>query len=269
MASPKIETIFVRENITAKVLVKGEGKPLVFLHGAGGNNWDSYLEELSKQYKVYAPYMPGTGGSTGNEELQGWWDLVLYYYELFDALGLEQVDVIGHSFGGMLAAEIASTDPKRVKNLLLIAAVGLWIDQTPVTDVFSLVNTPDELLAKMFVDVNSDAAKAFSTLPEDPKERVEAIVENLTALTEAGRYMWPIPDKGLSRRIHRLTANTCIVWGEKDALVPVEYAYEYQRKIPGATVKIIENTSHYPQAEKLEEVLNATIDFLSLATVTK
>ncbi|MGG0718007.1 alpha/beta hydrolase [Robertmurraya massiliosenegalensis] len=267
MSSPKIETITVRDNITAKVLIKGEGQPVVFLHGAGGNVWDPYLEELSKHYKVYAPYIPGHGGSTGNDQLQGWWDLVLYYYELFDALGLETVDVIGHSFGGMLAAEIASTDPKRVKNLVLICAVGLWIDETPVTDVFSLVNTPDVLLTKMFADVNCDAAKAFSTMPENEEQRIEAIVENLIALTEAGRYMWPIPDKGLSRRIHRLTANTCIVWGDKDALVPVDYAYEFHKKIPGSRIEIIENTSHYPQAEKLEDVVNKTIGFLSSTPV--
>lgn len=269
MSSPKIETVSVRENIIAKVLVKGEGQPVVFLHGAGGNNWDPYLEELSKHFKVYAPFIPGTGGSTGNEELRGWWELVLYYDELFDALGLERVDVIGHSFGGMLASEIASTHSKRVKNLVLICPAGLWIDETPVLDVFSYVNTPDVLLEKMFVDVNSNAAKAFSTLPEDPEERIEAIVQNLTSLAEAGRYMWPIPDKGLSRRIHRLTANTCIIWGDKDAIIPVDYAYEFHRKIPGSKVTIIENTSHYPQAEKLEDVLNTTIDFLTAATVAK
>lgn len=269
MSSPKIETVKVRDNITAKVLVKGEGEPVVFLHGAGGNVWDPYLEELSKQYKVYAPFIPGHGGSTGNTELQGWWDLVLYYYELFDALGLETVDVIGHSFGGMLAAELASTDPKRVKNLILIAAVGLWIDETPVTDVFSYVNTPDVLLEKMFVDLDCDAAKAFSTLPENEEQRIEAIVENLIALAEAGRYMWPIPDKGLDRRIHRLTANTCIIWGDKDALVPVDYAYEFYKKIPGSKVEIIENTSHYPQAEKLEDVVNKTVEFLSTSPVAK
>jgi pimeloyl-ACP methyl ester carboxylesterase len=267
MTSPQKLTVQVRDNITAKVLVKGQGEPLVYLHGAGGNVWDSYLEELSKHYKVYAPYIPGTGGSNGNEVLHGWWDLVLYYYELFDALGLETVDVIGHSFGGMLASEIASTDPKRVKNLILIGAAGLWIDENPMVDVFSLVNTPQELLERMFVDTNSAAAKAFTTLPENEEERIEAIVENLTSLAEAGRYMWPIPDKGLSRRIHRLTANTCIVWGEKDGLIPVDYAYEFYKKIPGSKVEIIENTSHYPQAEKLEEVLNTTIDFLSSSTV--
>ena len=267
--SPIKETVQVRDNITAKVLVKGEGKPVVFLHGAGGLIWDAYLEELSKSYKVYAPFMPGTGGSTGNEELHGWWDLVLYYYELFDALGLESVDVIGHSFGGMLASELASTDPKRVDNLVLICPAGLWLDDTPMPDVFSYVNVPDQLMAMMFVDVNSPAAKAFATLPEDEEERINAIVENLTALAEAGRYMWPIPDKGLNRRIHRLSANTCIVWGDKDMIIPVDYAYEFHKKIPGSKVEIIENTSHYPQAEKLEEVLKATTSFLAASPVAK
>lgn len=269
MSLPDLLTVPVREGIVSKVLVKGKGKPVVFLHGAGGLKWDRYLEELSKQYQVFAPYHPGTGGSQGNKLLKNWWDLVLYYYDLFDALELESVDIIGHSFGGMVASELASTDPKRVNNLLLIGAAGLWREDVPLTDVFTFTHLPEQLFEKMFVDVNSPAAQFVMTMPEDPKELNQAIIESLTALSEAGKYMWPIPDKGLRNRIHRIRANTCIVWGDQDGLIPVEYAHEFQKKIPGSQVKIVENASHYPQLEQLPVVLETTLDFLEADYITK
>jgi pimeloyl-ACP methyl ester carboxylesterase len=247
----------------AKVLVAGEGKPVVFLHGAGGLKWDPYLEELAKEYKVYAPYFPGSEGTKRSIELdlRNLWDLVLYYCDLLDALGLESVDIIGHSFGGMLAAEIASTDPKRVKKLILISAAGLWNEEYPI-QLSTLTSPPQEMLPKLFYDVNSSLAQAAVTMPEDPEERMKAVLEQQIVLAEMLGYLWPIPDKGLNRRLHRIRANTCIVWGEKDGLIPVRYAYDFQKKIPGSKVEIIANASHLPQLEQLSSVLNITSSFL-------
>ncbi|MET3504000.1 alpha/beta fold hydrolase [Halalkalibacter oceani] len=270
MAVPAVETVNVRDNISAKVLIAGEGKPLVYLHGAGGLQWDGYLDRLAEHYKVYAPYHIGTGGSLGKDEIRDWWDLVLYYYELFDALGLEQVDIIGHSFGGMVAAELAATNPERVTNLVLVCAAGLWLDEAPVKDVFTMLNTPDVLFQHLFADLHSPAAQAFANAaPEDERERIDFMVAQNTAAAEAAKFMWGIPDKGLSRRIHRVKANSCIIWGAKDALVPVDYAYEYHKKLPGSQVVIMENSGHYPQAEELDAVVDATLQFLQAAHVTK
>lgn len=269
MSLPELKTVPVREGIEAKVLVKGTGKPVVFLHGAGGLKWDAYLDELANHYQVFAPYHPGLAGSTGNTELKNWWDLVLYYYDLLDALDLGTVDVIGHSFGGMVASELASTDSKRVNNLVLICAAGLWNDAVPVTDVFTFTHLPEQLFEKMFADVNSPAAQFVKSMPEDQDELMKALIEQQIAMAEAGKYMWPIPDKGLSRRIHRVQANTCIVWGEKDGLVPVDYAYEFHKHIPGSKVEIFENASHYPHLEELSSVVKVTLDHLASNYVTK
>ncbi|WP_158735742.1 alpha/beta fold hydrolase [Alteribacillus sp. YIM 98480] len=259
-----------RPNVTGKVLIAGEGEPLVFLHGAGGLVWDPYLEKLSEHYKVYAPYHPGTGGTIGSEEIRDWWDLVLYYYDLFDELKLDTVNVIGHSFGGMVAAELAATDPKRVNQLVLLSATGLWMEDVPSTDVFTLTNTPDALFAAMFVDPESSAAQVMKELPEDPDEQLKALVENRMSLAETSKYMWPIPDKGLSRRIHRIQAETCIIWGEKDGLIPVDYAYEFKRLIKNAKqVNVFENASHFPQLEELDKTVKTTRDFLASKSAVK
>jgi len=162
----------------------------------------------------------------------------------------------------MLAAEVASADPKRVNKLILINAVGLWNEEYPI-DVSMLTAPPQELLPKLFYDADSAFAQAAATLPEDPDERLKAAIEQQIVLAETIRYIWPIPDKGLSRRIHRIRANTCIIWGEKDGFAPVQYAYDFQQKISGAQVNIVKDAAHLPHVEQLSNVLGITRSFLA------
>ena len=86
-------------------------------------------------------------------------------------------------------------------------------------------------------------------------------------LAEALSFMWPLPDKGLSRRLYRIKADTTIVWGKEDQIVPPAYAYEFQKKIPDSNVVMLEKTAHYPQLEQLEKVLKISNDLFSLELV--
>jgi pimeloyl-ACP methyl ester carboxylesterase len=76
----------------------GEGDPVVFSHGAGGLMWDPFLDALAEGHRVIAPQHLGSGDSQGIEHLYDIFDLVLYYAELFDVLGLPEFSLIGHSF---------------------------------------------------------------------------------------------------------------------------------------------------------------------------
>ena len=96
-----------------------------------------FLDDLSGQFTVYAPAHPGTASDPDAvRNIRGLWELVLYYYELFDNLGLRSPAVVGYSFGGggMVAAEVAATNPERVSKLFLMASIGLWRDDHPVQD---------------------------------------------------------------------------------------------------------------------------------------
>ena len=128
----------------------------MFFHGPWGFVRDNFLDSLAQDHTVYVPEHPGTtpGDSDAVKSLDDLWDLVLDYYELFDQLGLEAPDVVGHSFGGMVAAEIAATNPKRVKRLVLLSPLGLWRDDAPVKNWMSI---PEE-----------DVAKAAFYAPEGP-----------------------------------------------------------------------------------------------------
>src|SRR5581483_10015488 len=118
-----------------RLFAKGAGDPLVFLHGGAGlPEWPSWLDTLAERFLVLAPQHPGFGESTGLEHLDGFLDLTLYYLDLFDALDLRRPVLIGHSFGGNIAAEIAAINPERVERLVLIAPTGLWQDEDPIPD---------------------------------------------------------------------------------------------------------------------------------------
>src|SRR5689334_24911194 len=102
-------TVSVWQNkVLSHVKIAGSGPPLVFLHGAGGLIWDEFLTRLAEHHTVYAPEHPGTsiGDPDAIQSIDNVWDLVVYYYELFDALGLRSPIVVGQSFGGMMAAEL-------------------------------------------------------------------------------------------------------------------------------------------------------------------
>lgn len=252
----------VRDGLfNVELLQGGSGEPLLFLHGSGGVRHGPYLDMLAERFTVYAPSHPGFGESTGIEELDDIIDLALFYHDLLDELGLESVHVLGHSLGGMLGAELAALCQHRVRKLVLSNPVGLWRDDEPVVDFFAL--TPSEYLSHMLHDVDASPAKEAFATPESPEEAMEAMYQRLQSFSAAGKFLWPIPDKGLKRRIHRIKAQTLIVWGESDRLVPPSYAEDFQSKITDSRVAILSECAHVPMLEKPDEFVSLVAEFLT------
>src|SRR3954466_1311976 len=230
--------------IRARVLVAGTGSPVLFLHGAGGLFWDPLLEALAGEHTVYAVEHPGGAGSDALEHLPGIWELVLFYDELLDRLGLDAVDVVGHSFGGMVAAELAAKSPRRgsrlgavaplrVSRLVLIAPIGFWRDDHPIPDIAGI--PPESLPALVLADPTGPLAATLTPPMDDPQARFEAAMLMASVL----HFIWPIPDKGLRRRIHRISAPTLLVWGEQDGLVHPAYAEEFTSRLRESRLETI------------------------------
>jgi len=240
----------------------GNGAPVVFLHGAGGPAWDPFLDDLAEHFTVYAPSLPGTEGDPDAvREIRGLWELMLHYYEVFDQLGLDSPAVIGHSFGGMLAAELASTNPERVSKLVLISSIGLWRDEQPVGDWMKL--TPDELMPLVFYEPEGKIATELLRMPEDEIEKQDEEIRRSWALACSAAFIWPIPDKGLTRRIHRVKAPGLIIWGKQDGLVPPIYADDFKTLLPNSEILTVDKAAHVPQLERQDVVSPAVIKFLS------
>jgi pimeloyl-ACP methyl ester carboxylesterase len=263
MTTSELRTIPVwRDQVHIRVQSKGRGPALVFFHGSWGLTWDPFLDELARSFTVYAPEHPGTSPGRPDDVyvLDGVWDLVLCYDELLDGLGLSRAALVGHSFGAMMACEVAAAYPSRASHLVLIDALGLWRDDTPIPNWMLMHH--GELVSHVFRDPEGEAAGLLFATPEDADARVMARVGLHWAMGATGKFLWPIPDKGLKKRIHRIQAPTLLVWGKDDRLVPMVYAEEFAKRIAGARVEIVDQAGHAPHLEQPETVARLVRGFL-------
>ena len=249
--------------VPLRVHVKGQGPAVVFFHGPWGLTWDPFLEALARSFAVYAPEHPGTtlGEPDTVQHVDSLWDLVLCYDELLEHLGLTEAMLVGHSFGGMVACEVAALRPSRVRRLVLIDPIGLWRDDAPVTNW--MLMAPQDLPGYVFREPQGSAAKALFSIPEDLEEAALARTRLTWAMGSTGKFIWPIPDKGLKKRIHRIAAPTLLVWGQDDRLVPILYAEVFARKLSRARVEVVAGTGHAPHMEQPETVARLVQAFSS------
>ena len=248
--------------VRLRVLSKGKGPALLFFHGPWGLHWSPFLDALAEHYTVHAPEHPGTtpGAPDDIGHLDNLWDLVLCYDELLDALGLESASFVGHSFGAMVACELAAAYPRRAGKLVLIDPIGLWRDDAPVTN-WMMLNT-QEMAGHIFRDPAGAAARALFAQPDDETARINAQVGLTWSMGATGKFIWPIPDKGLKKRIHRVKAPTLLIWGAEDRIVPPVYAEEFARQIAGATVETVKEAGHAPHLEQAAAVAESVRGFL-------
>lgn len=241
---------------TVEVLEGGEGAPLLFLHGAGGVPlWEGVLPLLAREYRVYAPLLPGFGRSTGLDALDDQLDLFFHCFDVMEALGIERPYVVGESMGGWIAAEMAALRPREVGRLALAAPIGLWRDDAPVYDMFGAM--VHEMVPYLFADAASPPAQrmlALTSLFSDKDDRTEEQIETLIALARGFRtcakFLFPIPEHGLEKRLPRIVAPTLIVWGTADRFVSSRYAAIFHERIEGAELAMIEHAGHLVGLER-------------------
>ncbi len=230
----------------------GHGPDLVWLHGLHGVRPDDpVIAALSERHRVIAPLAPGFNDIEELDDVRDVHDLALHYDDILEALGLGQVKLVGHSFGAMIAAELAAHVPKRVDRLVLISPFGLWRDDHPVADLFARPYAAiDQILWRDGVPKGPLAAPLGP--PDDPIEQAVALVQ---AMTSVAKFIWPIPDKGLRRRLPRVKAATLVIFGAEDTFVPAIYADEFAETIAGARRAVIPEAAHMVVYERTATVL--------------
>jgi pimeloyl-ACP methyl ester carboxylesterase len=227
----------------------GQGHPVLWLHGFEGHPGDApYLRRLAETRTVIAPEHPGFGESEGLAAMQDITDQALHFRRVIRSLGARRVDVVGHCLGGMFAAELAAISPHLVRRLILVGSYGLWDDANPLPDAFSLA--PPAFAAAKWA--KPEAAPATT---EDPIARQR----NLGSAT---KFLWPIPDRGLIRRLPFIEAPTLVLHGAQDGLVPPAYGQRLAALIPNAGFQAIEGAGHMPMLEAEDAFTNAVTSFL-------
>jgi pimeloyl-ACP methyl ester carboxylesterase len=259
----RTETIAVRDGMfQVETRCAGSGEPLVWLHHSGGHqDWFPFLDKLSEKYMVFQPNHPGWGASTGLDQIDDIIDFAVFYLDYFDAIKAKQPYLIGHSLGGMVAAEIASLDRDSVRKLVLCDPCGLWSDDHPAPDFFTM-QLP-ELVAANVHKPESMALLGPAIDRENREAMARAMFERQKSLASAAKFLWPIWDKGLKKRIHRITAPTLIVWGEHDGIVPAAYAEDFHKLIPGSKVAMFPDSGHMPMFEEPDKFVKLVTDFLA------
>lgn len=244
-------------HVPVRYLEGGSGQPLVFLHGAGGvTAEDPFVAKLAESFHVYAPLLPGYGDSEEGPSIRDMLDFTLHSWDVVKALGLKDPILVGHSMGGMIAAEMAAIAPNDVSRLALICPAGLWLDDHPIPDVFSTL--PFEMPALLFHDAVAGAAQMTAGLALDDPEFLQAyLVANARQLGMAGKILFPIPERGLAERLYRVSAKTILVWGDSDKLIPPVYAQAFKAKIAGSQLVSIPEAGHVVHWEKTDAVVEA------------
>jgi pimeloyl-ACP methyl ester carboxylesterase len=262
VAAVKSRHVETRKGTRCRVLEGGSGAPLLFLHGAGGLLADNpFLDELARRYAVFAPEWPGYGESTGEDLLEDMLDFALHGWDLADALGLSRPHLVGHSMGGMIAAEMACLAPRDPGKLVLAAAAGLWLDEHPIPDIFALL--PYQFADLLFHDpARGQALLTGGADLSDMEALKDFYLGNQRRLSMAGKILFPIPNRRLSKRLYRLSAPTVVLWGASDRLIVPAYARRWAELIPGARVTTLPEAGHMLPYEQPDAFARAVADFL-------
>ena len=225
----------------------GSGAPLLFLHGGGGVGiWLPCMAQLAKKFDVIVPEHPGFGASDTPAWLDTVGDLANFYLEFLRQLDLRGVHLIGSSLGGWIAAELAVRNTARLASLTLVGAAGIQVKDVEQVDPF--LRSDEQRIRDLFYD--QDLAEAVVVASERP-ELEDAALKNW--MTTAKLSWQPRNhDPQLQKWLHRIDVPTLLIWGEHDRLFPKDYAFAYQRLIPGSKAVIIPECGHLPQVEKAD-----------------
>jgi pimeloyl-ACP methyl ester carboxylesterase len=237
----------------------GEGRPIVFLHGASGFAPEHpFVALLSARHRLIAPSHPGFGASSLPDWIDAVVDIACIHLELLDRLGLDQVDVIGCSIGGWIAAELASMSPWTVRRLVLVGPVGVKTgpaDRLDIPDIFALPQGDVEKL------LFHDPERMRSDLARLSDEQLAVSVRNRETLA---LLVWEpyMHNPKLPHRLHRVTAPTLFMRGASDGLVSAEYLAAYARLLPNAHAATIAAAGHAPHLEQPEAFARTALGFI-------
>lgn len=229
-----------------KIKEDGEGRPLLFLHGAGGASWNPLLQKLAQRRRVLAPEHPGFGAPPP-DWMKSVGDLAFFYLDVLDRLGVGKVDLVGHSLGGWTAAEIAVRNTSRLRSLVLMAPAGLSDPDVAYGDIFAW--TPEEAARNQVFDqkLAEERLKARAGQGKEGAAHGKVTVKRLA-------FEPRLHNPQLGHWIHRIDVPTLLVWGREDKIVPHALHRQWLPNIDGARLVTIAECGHAMHTEKPGEV---------------
>ena len=237
----------------------GTGEPLVMLHHSFGNpGWMPVHEALAANYTVHALDLPGYGGPKGSERPD--WarhprDLALIVGQWLRANDLGPVELVGCGFGGWVAAELATMAPEVLKRLVLVGAAGLLPEQGRIYDQFLVSHSNyvqaafshPEAYEAIYANNNGDDPDAHPI--SDDTLVVWDMNREMTTRVAWKPYMY---NRRLRPLLGGVTVPALVVWGDNDAVVPIECAHAYAEALPDARLEVVPDCGHAVDLEAPE-----------------
>ena len=251
------------------VLRRGSGRPILLVHGANPVSLKApFLDLLAAHGEIVAPSHPGFGNSPRPDDFDTMYDLVRLYLDALDALP-ERVVMIGFSFGGWIAAEVAVCGHEKLDRLVLVDPVGIKLGGREERDIVHFFNTdPAELTRRAWHDPAQRPAgihglgwQADIDAVSDDAELV-ALARNWDALC---LYAWRphMYNPQLKHWLRRIAVPSLVLWGAGDGIVTPDYGRTYAGLIPGARFAAIEKAGHHPELEQPEAFVEHVTRFLN------
>lgn len=238
----------------------GSGESLVYLADQGHTGrWLPLYERLAERFDVVVPDHPGFGGTDVPDFINDFNDLAVHYAQLLDTLGLGPVHLVGHGFGGWVAAEVAGVYPERVRSLTLIAPSGLRPDDSePMLDWYRLRR--DEVLD---LALGTQREQWADLVAADPDYATSAVAEYQERIGMA-RVAWnPRYSLRLEHRLPRVAAPAQVLVPDEDALVAPSVARRYAELLPAASLTTISGgdapTRHLVVLQEPEQIATLVV----------
>jgi pimeloyl-ACP methyl ester carboxylesterase len=233
----------------------GQGRPFLLLHGgAGPGSMAGLAGALAASGRSILPTHPGFNAQPRPHWFHSVDDLVLTYLSLIEQLGLEDVVVVGNSFGGWLAAELALRGSRRISTIVLMNAVGI----EPNEETGEIAD-PAKLGPKVAEYAFHDPGR-FAFIPTSP-EAAATMAANQKTLRVYGSEHFAY-DPGLRGRLHRIAVPALFIWGESDRICTPAYGRQFSDLVPSARFELVPKAGHFPQIEQLDGVTDLIRTFV-------
>lgn len=253
--------------------VQSDSVPLILLHGMSSslNTWDSVVFYLANHRRVISLDLPGFGLTGPSPENMYNFD---YYNKFIDSftrrLQLAKFTLVGNSMGGSIAWNYALFNPAVVDKLVLIDAAGYPKRGESGSLGFKIASTPVINNILLFATPKALVRKSLETIYFDQSRVTDAQVERFhdMAIREGNRAAALLIFKGsfgtsqFKGKIKEIKTPTLVLWGEKDNLISVENAYQFNQDIKGSKLEVYPNVGHVPMEEVPGRVAKSILDFI-------
>jgi pimeloyl-ACP methyl ester carboxylesterase len=264
--------------VPTRFLVAGEGRPMVLVHADGDNrlDWRWVLPNLATHHRVYAPDLPGFGGTAtppdcSPEFFQG------FVCEFLDAVQLDACVLVGSSLGGLVALQVALHTPDRVLALCLVGSAGLGSEVNLALRQLAVPGVGEAAIwwGQSAIGAAQRLLMRLPLLFADPMRVPQSWLIEQYCLAQLPGFLETTlaalrAQVGLTGQKHilvhdlcKLTVPTLLVWGDYDLIVPVSQAQKAARSLSYGRLEIIAHSGHLPHVERPEKFMAALSGFLA------